>query len=398
MTELITHVPSQEELRHQYADQTVNGDIIPRAEIIAIRARALGGEVFEFANSDYTVEDSDKLNQKQTEQISSSFKSRLEASARPEDVNTFNLMKALPITSGISINKRPFYLSDVVASGGRSHCVGYVETDDGQIAPRLFYKSNSDGDWRVSPQFYVDIDEKGKEHLTYSKGETMEYGYVRETRLHDDLRAALSTKEALTFEWEGERIDWLLRQFTKEKLGSTFTYDDEVKEAKVATTKADFLYAYKPGQGFNAHDGINARDVFRNAELDEAIKPNFSVRPVHTLHSTHPQLGSVKTELYEDNQGTSLWHLSSDAQGRVWVSGATKKDRKPSSYGTDEEVVSLGIYDNKPIEYGSQVDGLVEGVDYKKIGNGSYVDITPLLDNLPVIKDYRQSRQALRAA
>src|SRR5690606_13110537 len=152
------------------------------------------------------------------------------------------------------------------------------------------------------------------------------------------------------------------------------------------------MYSYEPGMGFATRNGIPAREVFAKAEIDKRMAPDFSKEAIRTTFGEHPLFGIVKTEVYaDDNNGILGWHISTDESGRVWVSGLTNTYKKHNSYGTDDEVISLGVYDNKPAEYDSQIEGLVEGVDYKRINN-TYVDITPLLDNLPLIKQYRQAK------
>lgn len=84
------------------------------------------------------------------------------------------------------------------------------------------------------------------------------------------------------------------------------------------------------------------------------------------------------------------------------MSGVTPREQKPNSYGIDSKVVVMGLLDNKPLEYLSQIDGLEysnEHHDYRPISDpqfNPYADITPLLDNLEVIQSYRHARNIQR--
>ncbi len=352
---------------------------------------------------------SDIYNARRITELRAEYEAALEASRLPEDANTLELTKYLPATTGIRVGERPMLLSAIVKNqDGRMHAVMYTPLEDGRLAPRLLYKSNSDGDWRVSPDVEKWTDNQGRQRMRYSKGETQDFGYVRETRLDDDLRKALVEKEDAAADWNNESVNWLTDHFVREKLGKNHTYEQEagVTELPDATIpRGDIeqvsrnLFAFMPGNGFEPVDGRQASQVFSEAVIPFNKMPQFAQGVGERVLSKHPVLGEVVTEKLQSNDGRYMWHLSSDKQGRVWVSGVTRgSEDTPSSYGTDTDVLSMGILDNKPVEYDSQVSGLREGIDYKQTQTKGYVDITPLIDNLPVIKAYRASRGIVRTA
>ena len=292
-------------------------------------------------------------------------------------------------------------LSQTATVEGRDHCVGYVRLETGQVAPRLFYRSNSDGDWRVSPYYDSWQDQQGRERGYYSKGDTMEYGYVRETRLVDDLRVSLEQK-ALTdkIELSRDQLRWVTSHFSEQALGGTNSYKDEAFEVTMGWgAKGMGVFDFIPGQGFKHQSGKTAAEVMSDVEIPDMLKPDFSQPVIGVRISRHPILGQVTTEQIPAANDRLVWNFSRDLEGRVWVSGIVNKNvKRPNTYGTDDEVYIAGVLDNKPIEYASQVEGLREGQDFKPTMVGSYVDITPLLDHLPVIQDYRAAREVPRQA
>lgn len=342
----------------------------------------------------------DVVNQDVSGRTNNEFTAALEKSELPEDRNTLDLIRSLPIKSGIRVSERDVFFSDALNLEGRMHCVMYTKLPDGKVAPRLMYKSNSDGDWRVAPYYDYQETADGRENGWYSKGETMDFGYVRETRIDDDIRLALAEREQTALVGDSATRNWFLKHFTKQALGSNNTYETEAFRVKFGSVsemgnndaiRRD-MFAIEPGYGFETKDGRKARDVFGSLHFSEPTLPNLASEG-KIFTTEHPILGKVVTEVITSNDGRYNWHMSSDAEGRVWVSGVTSAyESSPNSYGTDNEVLSMGILDNKPIEYRSQIKGLEEGIDFVDTAQRGYVDITPLLDNLQPIKLYREGR------
>jgi hypothetical protein len=346
----------------------------------------------------------DVMNATNIARTNEKFASSLEKSDLPEDRNTLDLIARLPIKSGIRVSERDVFFSDALNLEGRMHCVMYTMLPEGKVAPRLMYKSNSDGDWRVAPYYDYQETADGKENGWYSKGETMDFGYVRETRLDDDIRLALAEREQTAMIGDTTTRNWFLKHFTKEALGSNNTYETEAfciqfgslsEMGRIDAIRRD-MFAIEPGRGFETKDGRKAREVFESLHFSEPTLPDLASEG-KIFATEHPILGKVVTEVITSNDGRFNWHMSSDSEGRVWVSGVTTANKSsPNSYGTDNEVLSMGILDNKPIEYKSQVSGLEDGVDFVDTAQRGYVDITPLLDNLQPVKLYRERRGIVR--
>jgi hypothetical protein len=86
-----------------------------------------------------------------------------------------------------------------------------------------------------------------------------------------------------------------------------------------------------------------------------------------------------------------------DRAGRVWISNIILRDAPVTSYGTSAWHLEVAALLNKPLEYARRVDELSEGDGYVSFGSSSqYVDITPLIDRLPMVRAFRSARNLPR--
>ncbi len=310
--------------------------------------------------------------------------------------NTFELLTYFPPNKEVTLGDKQFYLSPVFgAERGRKHAVGYTTLPDGTVAPRLLYKSLSDGFWRVSPTMEK-VEDEGQTKLYYDKGNTLSHGYARETRLKDELAGALEAAEDDRLVYDRGQIDWMLNHFVPEKLGAANTYDDEADGTVLKGIGNAFVY--KPGEGFVSEDDPRpAREVLKDMQVDPRRMPQFSTEPVRTSVRKHELLGEVTVETYRSADGLVEWNMAYAKDGSIWVNGITNPhDTEATSYGTDADVITAGVFDNKPIEYRSQVQGLEEGVDYEPFeGSKLYVKLK-VLDNLPLIQAFREAKGITR--
>ncbi len=203
------------------------------------------------------------------------------------------------------------------------------------------------------------------------------------------------------------------------------TYSREVQILSPNRRLKQQLFAFVPGYRFLSNGGIPAAQYFEglNTELDQPILEAFEGGPRRIDYEYHTLLGDTLRESYRitmpenwvDNEGRrkatrrqqqqdylALRELDVEynysRNGDIWI-GNVRFARSPvSSYGNDAMVFEGGLLLNKPIEYKKQVDGLVEGVDYKPMPamSEAYVSITPLLDRLPLIRRFRALRNIRR--
>lgn len=384
MNELIDRVP---DFSYSDPEQTVPSSIV----LASLGAAAI--EKFETDLQPKLLESSDVIG------AAHRMSESLSVSEDSADKNTGELLQYYQPTKGIEIGSHTFYLTDVVATeGGRKHAVAYTELDDGTVAPRLFYKSNSDGFWRATPEYEIN-DTPEKPSRYYSKGDTMAYGYARETRLNADLEMVLERGEqAATVNLEPGQLEWMLQHFQGSRLGKTNTYEDEAYEIRLKGFE-DF-FAFQPGRGFETTDGRPAREIISEMKVAPARMPDFTTEPRRSTTQVHALLGEVQVDVYGSQDGLLEWNMAHTPDGKVWVNGLTKSNSdspEVTSYGTDAEVVSAGVIDSKPLEYASQVQGLEPSRDYKPTPYGSYVELT-VLDNLAPIRQFRHDRGIYRQA
>lgn len=299
---------------------------------------------------------------------------------------------------------REFYISDIVKTKGRDHAILYTTIEkDGQpvVAARILYKSNSDGGWRVSYGF-----DKNR----YLKETRRDSHYVQETKLDENILKALDNA-LLTNDFRGNAADRIHSVFSLGGVAHNevdtgkheVVYDDSVRNdprmRSLHLTEAGHMSSITKemqDEGFSSYTEY-FRDLNKVFKKIPGFKPSFSSDSfLGATTRNHTLLGEINVEDYQASyEGRPIvWSMAFDKEGRVWVENIRFKDAKITSYGTYSPVFDAGVITNKPLEYPGQTNGLVEGSERKDFGGPhNYRDITPLLDNLQPIQDYRAARR-----
>jgi hypothetical protein len=303
----------------------------------------------------------------------------------------------------VTIDDRVFALSSVVQSYNYDRAVMYTcaQTSDGpRMVPRLLYKSNSDGGWRVT---YGTIG--GKYHKVMDDGGH----YVQETKLHTDLLEAIEKlpKEKDLDEGIGERIE---RIFGAHAYMDAFTAYGEItyfKDMQLDKKLAPFRLL-RPGQftyvariAASAEGCDNVREYFVKANTAFVGLPGFVPdfrNPVRSTTQEHTLLGNIQIEDFEAKIGDEplIWSMAQDRQGRTWVDNIHLTHNRISSYGTYSVVFDAGFITSKPLDYKRNTDGLLHG-DESQTFNRRYVDITPVLSSVLPIAEYKRMREFRRS-
>jgi len=112
-----------------------------------------------------------------------------------------------------------------------------------------------------------------------------------------------------------------------------------------------------------------------------------------------PLTGSpVTVDVYSGKLNGNVvdWHMAHDADGRVWVERIKLRDGVYNSYGVVANLINSGALTNKPIEYHSQLpQNTSEPIGSIKLDE-HYADITPLLDRMGPIQEFRRVRGIYR--
>ena len=271
----------------------------------------------------------------------------------------------------------------------RDYAVMYAVNDKGNTSeclPRLLYKSQSSGIWRVTPAILFDG--------TYAKhgfGPGPKH-YTQATDLdHDIVHYLDSVKEQ-----EIENSHDITKYFSSyEERFDVYTIEQEhICSSEDHSMKA--FWKLDPGHGFREIDGLSPSEYFEKLDYPEGFIPDFSVGSSREAsHFYHTLLGKVQLEFYpaKINDRPIEWAMASDENGRVWIQSIKLLDTPLNTYGVPREILDSGLLTNKPVEYGSQVNGLIENKDYQVLTTGrhSYRDITLLLNNLRPIQEYREA-------
>lgn len=307
----------------------------------------------------------------------------------------------------VDVEGREFLISDVVKSK-RSYAVMYttIETNGKQIVvPRFLYKSQSDGGWRVG----YGVEYPGGELRFIKEANTNEYHYTQETKLDPRIVSALEKSNII--EDPDKKLETnLLKIFNSRnahlaeidsRQEINYYHNDRVDAAlKPVRFLSAGLLNKKRAEKIESTYHMSVGDYLQRMDyvFDDlpGFIPDFTQPPIKSEKREHTLLGSITIEYFNGQIGAEpvTWSMAYDQEGRVWVENIRLENSRVSSYGTARTVFDAGVITSKPIEYKDQCDGLTnsERTPFK----GNYYDITPVLDNLLPIRQFRQSRSVLR--
>jgi hypothetical protein len=284
----------------------------------------------------------------------------------------------------------------------------------------LLYRSRSDGSWRVTP--YVNF--RGQ----FSKGGNRHY--TQETKPHltisqeaEARRRAAAKNRTIQLITE-EEYDKLL-----EKCSVSYqSYADElftkaVTEVAAHRTLLNDLQNCKPGHCFmektipeikkdlqaaNACCKSKALNGFVPAFVQENLIQRYTFD--HTMLLTdrddkgNPTRNghTVVVEVYGAMLDTTPieWHVAI-ANDRIWIDRIVYARAPTCEYGVYAQFIDSGILTNKPLEYASQCTKFIANMFRETVPadeiyhvefNDDYVDITPFINKLDPICEFRKAR------
>lgn len=334
-----------------------------------------------------------------THETSSSAESVPESELARDILQYVEFMPAAKITA----SGREFSVSAPINGNGRSFSVLYAEKD-GEIVPRLLYKSNSAGDWRVAyrveeadGRYAKEVSKDGHAH------------YTQENKIHDEIADTLDALAATTPPINAHHsTEFLVSKFydTNPKATVIDTAEDEIKfDEDTSKLLAEFSNHISAGE-LSANDvsiligeygSISSYFESLDAQFQKlpGFIPDFSVEPKYVKNQKHPILGEYKVEAFDATLGgiPILWTLAYDKAGRTWIDGIKYTEMSPSSYGTGDTIIDSGILTSKPIDYIKQTEGLVDDVEKVEMPTiHGYRDISGVLAKLKPIRDFKASK------
>lgn len=299
-------------------------------------------------------------------------------------------------TGVLKIDDKEFYVGKIWSTdSGRDQAVMFVKNGSGVLMPRVLYKSKSDGGWRSCPGL--------EDGYRYSKG--LGFHYTQETKPHENIIRYLEEADKTGHRSASYSTDVIEEYFDGGKSSGWNSFDKEVALYDDKGVLREFQ-KYPPGYYTkeklkNLGGEISLPTKFKELDFSnpglKEFLPNFSQPPVKTGRTKHTLLGYINIEAFTAklNGRPVEWVMAYDKNGRVWVDRIAFLDAKINSYGVSSEVINSGALTNKPLEYVSQVTALEKGRDYQEF-DSRYADITPLLDNLLPIRQFRKARGIYR--
>ena len=297
--------------------------------------------------------------------------------------------------------KKVFFLSRIIKEEGRSFSIGLVENENGKLLPRLFWRSNSGGGWRVSPYLVNGVFYKGKSYT----GSTVLVNEFENLLLEMESKNEMGTSEQSVvrlFEFSLKDFEIMQPDYNKEEPEVVYVNSESQKK--------------QPGSMFKTNDGYNSASELDNLGYPEGFVPDFSQKPVKTYRGKHTLLGEIIIEEFgaKLNGEDIIWAMARDNEGRVWVENIYFAKVEVNSYGNYRRIIAAGALSNKPLDYLSNVTNLssietlidrnwffenhYNDIEIDNFGDSRYYDITRVLDHLAPIKQYREKRGIIRVA
>lgn len=310
----------------------------------------------------------------------------------------------------VKIGEHDFFLSKRIVGSDRQVAIAYVPID-GLVYTRCFYRSKSDGNWRLNGP---NSDDGAQEYCkTLKNVQTGEYRhYTREAKLDETLVAALEDLESNNSSKIIEAAGAVQRS---NKNGLNHQMYEQETQYFGPIKGLECLYDI-PDLEVSIRGGIISGKYEINPEyMEQIVLPNGFVpdfknsqnltRTYQTSHSffSKPLPGEkfeadVSVEVYQSVfEGYSIyWHMCTASNGQVWIDRIDIQGNETNSFGVRRVIYDLGILDLKPVEYASQSLNIP---DEHKICEAPlksfdpYFDITPFLSLLPPIRLYKESKK-----
>lgn len=309
-------------------------------------------------------------------------------------------------------------------SSGYLQAVCYVENGRGVLLPRTFYKSNSDGNWRAGivqyprggfskgdesrADNYTQTNKPCPELMIYLEGISVVYDKEQKKFLDNTT----STRDWGFLEYEFHRGEAVYEE--KNGYKNVDTFNQEVLGEFDDGGAIKPLQKYRPGYFFErsvaSYGGVETlkRDL-ESMDYPKGFIPDFKNRPMRVIEYFHSLLGVIRTETYgaELNGAPIQWNVSYDKVGRVWIDSIVEGEGENlTTYGTQKRIIQAGVLNSKPLDYAGQTAGLPEvekgNGDIDAFGvvrfNSSYMDLSPVLDTLKPIQEFRRARRLMSRA
>ena len=289
--------------------------------------------------------------------------------SKSEIMNTL-IEKGFPPKHKVKIDWLEFFLSDCYQGLGRPWIVGYTTT--GEV--RLFYRSISEGIWRSTD---------GSDGPTISKAQYLPNGSYETTTQVDFRLGKIFDKIPLqTMPWMQSPWRWLLtfgRKYGFKRDIKYFLRPSLEREIKIYWGKRSAVNYYKK------RDMAEVKKGYENYNIKLQLE-----KIIDSYTFSHELLGDIHVDIVRGNiQGQDVnihfGHAVNNDPNSVFIIRWDFADSKLNTFWIPSKQLNLGPLVAKPLDYIVQAP---RGRQYLK-DYGDYVDIRPLYQNTPLIKQYK---------
>lgn len=276
------------------------------------------------------------------------------------------------------IDGQTICLSDLFRlQGGRSAAIAYIPTEDGNVAVRGYYRSNSQGTWRYLPDY---VKTEGEQSIGwYGKGPNEEA-----MTLPFEIQAGLSQveQESGVKQITSTNPDFLLAGTAKH-----YSSKDEYREKLYAgQMRGDYYEEVDTGSWVELFAKMPRRKrAPEELNLDSGVAPDFS-RKVLEYKGGSALVGETQVEVFESGDGRLNYLICSDSSGRSWVGGVETKTQVTST-GLRYNFVTAGDLATPLYEYASQANGYGDALDTRGVYQGMWQNY---LSRIPIIQEYQK--------
>ena len=313
-------------------------------------------------------------------------------------LNTINFKGFIP-TQHIEIDGKDVYLTPRLEW---NYAVAYID-QNGELVPRVFRKSSSWGNWHAVPGFDGSRVSKGEfvKDISYEKWTVVkkEFNQILDSLPDNDI--GVNMRQVMqevygkdipqsAYQETGKHYDDMPKA-AQEFYDETIVYDELIQnEYNVNSTWDDAFSKYQNVEQIKTY--YDKIDLSRKLDFSES-------KIIDTYRSEHQYLGDVDNQVMTakikssnpdfDGREVQITIATAQKDGLSWVENMVFSDDPGTSFLTQKNPISAGLLTTKPLEYEIQLpqfvreDPLLE--DYMP-----YIDIRPLMQNNPLIKEWKK--------
>ena len=313
-------------------------------------------------------------------------------------LNTINFKGFIP-TQHIEIDGKDVYLTPRLEW---NYAVAYID-QNGELVPRVFRKSSSWGNWHAVPGFDGSRVSKGEfvKDISYEKWTVVkkEFNQILDSLPDNDI--GVNMRQVMqevygkdipqsAYQETGKHYDDMPKA-AQEFYDETIVYDELIQnEYNVNSTWDDAFSKYQNVEQIKTY--YDKLDLSRKLDFSES-------KIIDTYRSEHQYLGDVDNQVMTakikssnpdfDGREVQITIATAQKDRLSWVENMVFSDDSGTSFLTQKNPISAGLLTTKPLEYEIQLpqfvreDPLLE--DYMP-----YIDIRPLMQNNPLIKEWKK--------